>query len=156
MRFVDAYRATYGVGPLLSAIGEPPSTFYQRVSRPASARSITDAALLERIEAIWERSRRTYGAPRIHAMLARDGIHVGRKRVERLMRSAGIAGVHLRKHWRTTTADPDHQPAPDLVDRRPRKNIGTKPRAVHNEVVHARVNVAGTKTHHKRIDRINQ
>lgn len=117
MRFVEQYRATYGVGPLLSAIGEPASTFYQRVSRPVSARSLTDAALLERIEAIWERSRRTYGAPRIHAMLTREGVAVGRKRVERLMRNAGIAGVHLRKHWRTTTADPDAVPAPDLVDR---------------------------------------
>jgi hypothetical protein len=47
---------------------------------------VADAALAERIEAIWERSRRSYGAPRIHAMLAREGIRVGRKRVERLMR----------------------------------------------------------------------
>lgn len=117
VRFVNEHKATFGVEPLLGAIGEPVSTYYQRVSRPVSARALTDAALTERIEAIWEHSRRTYGAPRIHAMLARDGIHVGRKRVERLMRSAGIAGVHLRKHWRTTTADPDHQPAADLVDR---------------------------------------
>ncbi|MGV1035509.1 MAG: IS3 family transposase [Candidatus Nanopelagicales bacterium] len=80
MRFVDEYRATFGVGPLLSAIGEPASTFYQRVARPVSARSPTDAALLERIEAIWGRSRGTYGAPRNHAMLARDGVAVGRKR----------------------------------------------------------------------------
>lgn len=50
-------------------------------------------------------------------MLARDGVAVGRKRLERLMRSAAIAGVHLRKHWRTSTADPDAVAAPDLVDR---------------------------------------
>jgi putative transposase len=56
----------------------------------------------ERIEAIWERSRRTYGAPRIHALLAREGIRVGRKRVERLMRQLRIQGAHLHKHWKTT------------------------------------------------------
>ncbi len=117
MSFVNEYKATFGVEPLLRAIGEPVSTYYQRVSRPPSQHALTDAALTERIEAIWEHSRQTYGAPRIHAMLAREGIRVGRKRVERLMRSAGIEGVHLRKRWRTTNADPNHKPAPDLVDR---------------------------------------
>jgi hypothetical protein len=56
--------------------------------------------MAERIAAIWERSRRTYGAPRIHAMLAREGLRVGRKRVERLMRQLGIQGAHLHKHWK--------------------------------------------------------
>ena len=71
--FVEAHRHTFGVAPLLAAIGEPVSTFYDRTSRTASARAMADAAVVERIEAIWERSRRTYGAPRIHAMLAREG-----------------------------------------------------------------------------------
>jgi putative transposase len=90
--FVEAHRHTFGVAPLLAAIGEPVSTFYDRTSRTPSARATADAAVAERIEAIWERSRRTYGAPRIHAMLAREGIRVGRKRVERLMRQLGIQG----------------------------------------------------------------
>jgi len=115
--FVDTHRHTFGVAPLLAALGEPVSTFYDRSSRTPSARAVADAALVERIEAIWERSRRTYGAPRIHAMLARDGIRVGRKRVERLMRQVGIQGAHLHKHWKTTRQDKRDTAAPDLVDR---------------------------------------
>jgi putative transposase len=99
--FVETHRDTFGVAPLLAAIGEPVSTFYDRVDRQPSATAVADAAVAERIEAIWERSRRTYGAPRIHAMLARDGIRVGRKRVERLMRQLGIQGAHPHKHWDT-------------------------------------------------------
>jgi putative transposase len=115
--FVQQHRHTFGVAPLLAAIGEPVSTFYHRISRTASARAVTDAALAERIEAIWERSRRTYGAPRIHAMLAREGISVGRKRVERLMRQLDIQGAHLHKHFKTSQQDRQASAAPDLVDR---------------------------------------
>ena len=117
MTFVDTHRHTFGVAPLLAAIGEPVSTFYDCTSRRPSARAVADAALAERVEAIWERSRRSYGAPRIHAMLARDGIRVGRKRVERLMRHLGIQGAHLHKHWKTTRQDSSATAAPDLVER---------------------------------------
>ena len=117
MTFVQLHRHTFGVAPLLAAIGEPVSTFYDRTSREPSDRAVADAAVAERIEAIWERSRRTYGAPRIHAMLARDGIRVGRKRVERLMRQLGIQGAHLRKHWNTTRQDRHATAAADLVYR---------------------------------------
>jgi putative transposase len=58
----------------------------------------------------------TYGAPRIHAELADEGIHVGRKRVARLMRAAGLAGVSRRRFVTTTVRD-GARPAPDLVDR---------------------------------------
>jgi transposase InsO family protein len=115
--FVDTHRHTFGVAPLLAAIGEPVSTFYDRTSKTPSARAVADAAVAERIEAIWERSRRTYGAPRIHAMLAREGIRVGRKRVERLMRQLNIQGAHLHKHWKTSRQDKQANAAPDLVER---------------------------------------
>ena len=85
--------------------------------RPASARSQADAALLARIKAIHAASRRTYGAPRIHAELAAEGISVGRKRVARLMRAAGLRGVSRRKGPRTTRRDGLSRPAPDLVER---------------------------------------
>jgi putative transposase len=111
--FVDTHRHTFGVAPLLAAIGEPVSTFYDRTNQQPSARAVADAAGAERISAIWERSRRTYGAPRIHAMLAREGIRVGRKRVERLMRQLGIQGAHLHKHFKPPGKT--RQPAPHPI-----------------------------------------
>ncbi len=67
--------------------------------------------------AIHARSRGTYGAPRIHAELRAQGIRVGRKRVARLMREAGLEGVSRRRKRRTTQRDPQAQAAPDLVER---------------------------------------
>jgi transposase InsO family protein len=116
--FVQLHRATFGVEPLLAVLGEPVSTFYDRAGRTPSARALSDAALLERIEAVWEASRQTYGSPRVHAMLLRQGHVVGENRVARLMAKAGIEGAHLRKHWKTTRQDPRDTAAPDLVDRR--------------------------------------
>jgi len=87
--------------------------------RPPSARAVADAALLEQIRDIHARSRGTYGAPRVHAELRLGlGVRAGRKRVARLMRSAGIVGVHRRRRHGLTRRDPAAASAPDLVERR--------------------------------------
>jgi putative transposase len=64
---------------------------------------------------VHDRSRRTYGAPRVHAELRRLEQRCSRKRVARLMRSSGLVGVHARRRWRRGPADV--APAPDLVNR---------------------------------------
>jgi putative transposase len=75
--------------------------------------------LTEKIKQIHAASRGVYGAPRIHAELRLEyGIRVGRKRVARLMKAAGIAGIRPRKRWRTTIRVPGVEPATDLVERR--------------------------------------
>jgi putative transposase len=71
---------------------------------------------MERIGAFHAASHGTYGAPRIQADLRETGVHVGRKRVARLMRAAGIVGVSRRRFVVTTTRDGARQ-EPDLVDR---------------------------------------
>ncbi|MGF6813158.1 transposase InsO family protein [Paraburkholderia sp. Clong3] len=78
---------------------------------------MADADLLARIRAIYMRSRGTYGMPRVHAELSAQGIHVGRKRVARLMRIASLCGVSRRRWHSTTRRRPDARPAPDLVQR---------------------------------------
>jgi putative transposase len=63
-------------------------------------------------------SGRSYGSPRIHACLARDGIRVGRKRVERIMAENTWQGAYLRRGWKTTTVPREPAtPVPDLVCR---------------------------------------
>jgi putative transposase len=114
---VKAHQARYPVRTLCKLLGVSPSGFYAYVDRAPSRRAVKDAALTERIEALHARSRGTYGSPRIHADLVEEEVHVGRKRVARLMRQACLQGVSRRRSRRTTLRDHDARPAPDLVDR---------------------------------------
>jgi putative transposase len=114
---VRANRASYPIATMCRLLGVSASGYHAWRRRPLSARDEEDAALLERIRDIHAGSRGTYGAPRIHAELAAQGRHVGRKRVARLMRSAGLAGVSRRRSVRTTRREVSARPAPDLVQR---------------------------------------
>ena len=93
------------------------SGYYAWRKRQPSQRAQEDQRLLKHIHAIHERSKGTYGAPRIHAELAEAGVRVGRKRVARLMRAEHLRGVSRRKVPRTTRRKPGARPAPDLVKR---------------------------------------
>jgi len=93
------------------------SGYYAWCKRSPSARAQADAELTSRMNAIHERSHETYGAPRVHAELEAEGIQVGRKRVARLMRTAGLVGVSRRKWITTTVRDRNARPVPDLVER---------------------------------------
>ena len=112
-----AHRAMHSIAAMSRVLGVSSSGFHAWCTRPVSARAQTDAALLDQIRAIHTRSRGTYGVPRVHAELAAQGVHVGRKRVTRLMAAAGLAGVSRRKGTTTTRRDRDARPAPDLVER---------------------------------------
>ena len=80
---------------------------------------MADAVLTERIRAIHLASDENYGSPNIHAELRDEGTRVGRKRVARLMRKAGLRGVSRRRGFvLTTRRDPKQRPAPDLVNRK--------------------------------------
>lgn len=94
------------------------SAFYQSVRNEPSVHEQRDIELEERIVAIHEGSRRTYGAPRVHQHLRRDGIRTAKKRVARLMAGRGLAGRHRRRFKRTTIVDERAKASPDLVQRR--------------------------------------
>jgi len=87
--------------------------------RALCARKLEDARLKERIAHYYERSHGTYGSPRLASDLADEGIRVSRKRVARLMRELGIAGVSGRegRRRRRKAAAPESEPATDLVRR---------------------------------------
>jgi len=94
------------------------SGFYAWLERPMSERARTDLMLTGKIEAIHRRSKGVYGSPNIHAELADDhGVRVGRKRVARLMRAAGMRGATLRRYVVTTQPDLKTPRAVDLVER---------------------------------------
>ena len=107
----------YGVEPICSVLPIAPSTYYAAKQRPASARNLRDAELVERIRKAWKDSRGRYGARKVWHQLLRDGVSVARCTVERLMRAEGLAGVVRGKRVFTTQSD-DTAPRPDdLVER---------------------------------------
>ena len=93
------------------------SGYYAWRERPPSEREREDAALSERIRTIHEDSFGTYGAPRVHAELRAQDVRVGRKRVARLMRGAGLQGVSRRRGTTTTARKRGQGSPPDLVER---------------------------------------
>jgi transposase InsO family protein len=116
-RFVDDHRDLYGVKRLCALAEVSRSGYYAWRERPASPRELADAELLEVIVEIHDRSRGTYGAPRVHGQLRRRGHCVNHKRVARLMRTYGIVGVSNRRRWRRGHGRAIEAPAPDLLRR---------------------------------------
>jgi putative transposase len=94
-----------------------PSTYYAALSRPKSARQERDEELMKEIKRVYDENYQVYGADKIWHALNREGIRVGRCRVERLMRQLGLAGVVRGKTVRTTVSDKDGVRAADLVKR---------------------------------------
>ena len=114
-RFVAAEKANHSISLMCRLLGVSRSGFHAWQRRPPSDRALADAWLIERIAMIHRDSRGTYGARRVHAALRQQGIRIGRKRVERLMRAQRLTGAVPRKRARTTVRVPGVRPAADLV-----------------------------------------
>ena len=112
-----AHQAFYSVRRMCQLLGVSPSGYYAWLQRSQSRRQRADEELQEQIRQVHERSRGTYGSPRIHAELVEGGVRVSRKRVARLMREAGLRGASRRRWPTTTLRDKSARPAPDLVER---------------------------------------
>jgi putative transposase len=115
--FVAAEKAEHSIKTMCRVLGVSRSGFHAWASRSPSARTVADAALIERIREIHARNRKVYGAPRIWLDLREEGARIGRKRVERLMRQAGISGLIEKKYKKTTVRVPGVRVADDLLDR---------------------------------------
>jgi putative transposase len=116
-RFIAAEKANHSISLMCRLLGISRSGFHAWQPRPPSDRALADAWLGERIATIHRASRGTYGARRVHAALRQEGIRVGRKRVERLMRARRLTGAVPRKRAKTTIRVPGVRPAADLVGR---------------------------------------
>ena len=116
--FVEANQVLFPIVTMCRVLGVSTSGFYAWRIRPPSARAIADGDLTEVIREVHARSRETYGYRRIRAELVdTHAMAVGRHRVARLMRTAGIHGVTRRRFCRTTRRDEHARPAPDLLER---------------------------------------
>ncbi|MDQ3677301.1 MAG: IS3 family transposase [Actinomycetota bacterium] len=117
-RIISAEKANgSAVSLACELLGVSRSGYHGWATRAPSDRALSDAWLTARIREIHERNREVYGSPRVHAELRRHGIRVGRKRVERLMRQAGLSGQLTRRQGRTTVRVPGVRVADDIVQR---------------------------------------
>ena len=131
-------------------LGVSPSGYYAWRGRGPSRRARRDEELRGRIGKIHEDSRGTYGVPRVHAELGSQGCRVGRKRVARLMRESGWAGVSRRRGTRTTCVDRSHRAAPDRVERQFRADALDRIWVADIERHEALLNLAVVRDHRHR------
>ena len=125
-RFIAAEKANHSISLMCRLLGVSRSGFHAWERRPPSDRALADAWLVERITTIHRGSRGTYGARRIHAALAQQGVRVGRKRVERLMRAHRLTGAVPRKRAKTTIRVAGVRAADDLVLRNFKPSAGNQ------------------------------
>jgi putative transposase len=117
MRFVEAEKAErHNVAKACELLEVSRSAFYEWHQHRPSPRQLADEVLAERIEAIFDDSRGTYGWPRVHKALRDEGVCASRKRVARIMRQKGLIGRCQRRWTKTTFADPETKAA-DLLKR---------------------------------------
>jgi putative transposase len=119
-RLIEAEKSEHRISRLCRVLGVTRQGYYAWRRRGPSLRQLGDDELARLIVTIYDGSLQTYGAPRVQLELADEHeVHVGRKRVARLMRKLELQGVSRRgKKPRTTVPDPKAPPAPDLVERR--------------------------------------
>jgi putative transposase len=117
--FIEAEKTTHSVALLCRLLKVARSSFYAWLAseRARAARKAADDALAHEITVLHIASKHTYGVPRVHAGLRRLGRPVNRKRVERVMRERGIAGVTRRRRRSLTRPARKAVPAADLIGR---------------------------------------
>lgn len=115
--FIDAQKADYPVRILCRVLEVSRSGYYAWRGRAPSTRATEDRSLTATIVVAHRRSGGTYGSPRIHAELRAGGQHLGRKRVARLMRRAGLVGITRRRYRATTDSNHQEPVAKNVVNR---------------------------------------
>jgi putative transposase len=115
--FMAAHEREFQVKRMCRMLEVWRSGYYAWRKRAPSTREQANQALLELIAAEHQRSRKTYGSPRLHVVLRRKGVLCGHNRVARLMRLHGIAALSRRKYRPVTTKrQPGAIPAPNRLN----------------------------------------
>ena len=114
---IAQHRAEYPLRLMCRVLAVSPAGFYDWQRRPPSARQRQDALLRVQVAAFHRRSRQTYGSPRLLEDLREAGVQVGRKRVARVMRAAGLVGTPPRRFRRTTDSRHASPIAPNHLNR---------------------------------------
>jgi putative transposase len=116
-RFIQAQSGRHRTAGMCQALGVSRGGYYGWLSREESLRIRQDRLLLAQIRAAYQRSRRRYGSPRIHAELCADGVACGRHRIARLMRQDQLVARARRRFKTTTQASAVNPVAPNELKR---------------------------------------
>jgi putative transposase len=117
-RFIAAEKANHAITTLCRVLEVSTSGYHAWARRKPGPRALEDARLTARIRELHAKRRGVYGSPRIWSdLVLDDGERIGRKRVERLMRQAGLSGLVPKKWKATTIRVPGVRVADDLLDR---------------------------------------
>lgn len=116
-RFIHAEKAVFPVRAMCRVLGVSRQGYYQFVQRGESERARRDHVLHEQIEKSHKESRGTYGSRRVTEDLQQQGVKVGRRRIERLMKEGNIQGVQPRRFRTTTKSNPAHRYEDNLLNR---------------------------------------
>ena len=114
-QFIEAHREDFDVQVMCEVLDVSRSGYYTWRTRPASQREMADAVYVEQIKQFYDDSQQTYGYERIWHDFQESGIPCGKHRVRRLMRQEGLVVKQTKRYKRTTKANQDHQPAPNLL-----------------------------------------
>jgi len=116
--FIRTEKANYPLTVLCRVLKVSRSGYYAFEKRGPSKRESSDRELTVQIQEVHQKSRQTYGSPRVHRELRMGRRQqVGRNRVARLMQSAGIVGKRRRKFCRTTDSSHGLPVAANLLNR---------------------------------------
>jgi putative transposase len=94
-----------------------PSAYYAWLHQVPCSREKEDAHLSSMVQNAFDKSRRTYGTRRLKIALFREGRSVGRRRIGRLMKEAGLAGKTKRRFKVTTDSKHSMPIAPNELNR---------------------------------------
>ncbi|WP_435799593.1 IS3 family transposase [Peribacillus asahii] len=100
---IHVEKTHYPVQMMCRVLKVPKSTYYQAANKKPSVYQLENEQLTERIREIHQESDGRYGAPKIHYLLCKEGLKVSIKRVQRLMRQAGIRSTIVKKYRPTPT-----------------------------------------------------
>ena len=115
--FIHAEKASFPIAALCRLLGVTRQGYYAFARRPASARVTAEHGLRARLQELHVEMDGRYGSPRMLRTLRAEGVRVGKRRVERAMRSLGIQARTRRRFRVTTAANPSHAAADNLLAR---------------------------------------
>lgn len=94
---IHQHRGQWPLVLMCRVLGVARSSYYAWVQRRPSRRAQERAGLLAQVRALYAASEATYGSPRIHRLLQRDGVRCSRQRIARLMHAQGLVAICRRR-----------------------------------------------------------